>query len=160
MVAGQIQVSPLTYEQMQQLINNSTTAILSFLTTDNDTHIFILRQNQKHQLHTCPGQGLENIQNFILYDWLKPYLQGEENNAKWKKWQNKMGVFLETLCQRLQLNKLISNYLNGIEELIIVPHIYLHQIPFSALPISTQADSLSPTPNNPEKRFKYALGKD
>ncbi|NJO98832.1 MAG: CHAT domain-containing protein, partial [Pleurocapsa sp. CRU_1_2] len=40
------------------------------------------------------------------------------------------------LSQRLNLERLIEEYLQGIEELIIIPHGYLHNIPFAALPIS------------------------
>jgi CHAT domain-containing protein len=34
----------------------------------------------------------------------------------------------------LQISELISQHLQGIEELILVPHLLLHQIPFAALP--------------------------
>jgi len=46
-----------------------------------------------------------------------------------------MGDFLQELAERLQLEKLVGQYLEGIEELIIVPHLALHQIPFAALPM-------------------------
>ncbi|NES66642.1 MAG: tetratricopeptide repeat protein, partial [Okeania sp. SIO2D1] len=46
-----------------------------------------------------------------------------------------METFLQQLSQRLQLNQLISQHLSGIKELIIVPHLALHQIPFAALPM-------------------------
>ncbi len=46
-----------------------------------------------------------------------------------------MGSFLQELAHRLQLKDLIYQYLTGIEELIIVPYLRLHQMPFAALPI-------------------------
>jgi hypothetical protein len=54
-LAGEIQVSAPDFTTMQELIDQPTTAILSFYTTSNDTHIFILRKNQI-TLHTCTGQ--------------------------------------------------------------------------------------------------------
>ena len=48
---------------------------------------------------------------------------------------------LAELSQRLQLQQLIDKHLQDIEELIIVPHLYLHQIPFAALPISPKVAS-------------------
>ncbi|MDB9454420.1 CHAT domain-containing protein [Dolichospermum circinale CS-534/05] len=45
-----------------------------------------------------------------------------------------MEHFLHELAERLQLSKIIYQYLQNIEELIIEPHLLLHQIPFSALP--------------------------
>lgn len=47
-----------------------------------------------------------------------------------------MGEFLSQLANRLQIKQLIEQQLNGIKELIIIPHLYLHQIPFAALPLN------------------------
>ena len=46
-----------------------------------------------------------------------------------------INTFLTELAQRLQLSDLISKYLSGIDELILVPNLFLHQLPFAALPI-------------------------
>ncbi|MEQ9486619.1 MAG: CHAT domain-containing tetratricopeptide repeat protein [Coleofasciculus sp. F4-SAH-05] len=128
-LAGQIQVEHLNLNQMQELIENDTTALLSFYTTDDDTHIFILLKDKSPQVYTCQGQGFKTFQMWIIENWFIPYI---EANAEWRE---KMGSFLQELAQRLQLKDLISQYLTGIEELIIVPHLFLHQMPFAALPI-------------------------
>ena len=52
-----------------------------------------------------------------------------------------MGAFLKELADRLQLNQVISQHLKGIKELIIVPHLFLHQIPFAALPVDVSQTS-------------------
>ncbi|WP_460203041.1 CHAT domain-containing protein [Scytonema sp. NUACC21] len=127
-LAGEIQVAALDFAQMQQLIDQPTTAILSFYTTSNDTHIFVLQQNQI-TLHTCMGQGLETLQNWIFQNWLIAYVSDRDN------WTNQINTILDELAQRLQLTDLIVQHLKGIEELIVVPHLTLHQIPFAALPI-------------------------
>ena len=136
-LAAQLQPAPLSFDQMQALIPDAETAILNFYTTDEHTHIFILRQNQPTQLHTCEGQGIETLQNWLLNNWLKPYV---ENRTAW---QHQMGEVLHELANRLQINQLISQHLNGIKELIIIPHLYLHQIPFAALPLNN-----SPIPHS------------
>ncbi|HIK11119.1 MAG TPA: CHAT domain-containing protein [Oscillatoriaceae cyanobacterium M33_DOE_052] len=128
-LAGQLQADPLSFQQMQALIPDTETAILNFYTTDKHTHVFILRQNQPPQLHTCEGQGFET-QNWIINNWLKPYV--ENRNV----WLNQMRGFLPELANRLQLNQLIAEHLTGIQELIIIPHLFLHQIPFAALPLN------------------------
>jgi CHAT domain-containing protein len=127
-LAGEIQVSAPDFCAMQQLIDLPTTAILSFYTTSNDTHVFVLRQNQI-TCHTCTGQGIETLQFWISQNWLKPYI--EDRNI----WKSHISDFLVELAQRLLLSNLISHHLDGITELIIVPHLLLHQIPFTALPI-------------------------
>jgi CHAT domain-containing protein len=127
-LAGEIQVTAPDFSAMQKLIDQPTTAILSFYTTSNDTHIFVLRQN-RITLHTCTGQGPETLQSWIFQNWLKPYI--EDGNA----WKSQISVFLSELAQRLQIYDLISQHLGDITELILVPHLALHQIPLAALPI-------------------------
>ncbi|MFP4102671.1 MAG: hypothetical protein ACLFWZ_19080, partial [Coleofasciculus sp.] len=128
-LAGQIQVEHLNLDQMQELIPNDTTALLNFYTTQEDTHIFILLKDQSPQVYTCKGQGLETFQNWITKNWFIPYRSANS------EWRENMVSFLQELAQRLQLKDLISQYLTGIDELIIVPHLRLHQMPFAALPI-------------------------
>ena len=133
-LAGQLQVDPLNLSQIQRLIDNDKTALLSFYTTENDTHIFILLKDRSPQLFTCEGQGLKVLQNWLWDNWLIPYVEFREA-GNWE-WKDKMGSVLAELSGRLQVNELIAKYLNGIEELIIVPHLMLHQIPFAALPVA------------------------
>lgn len=138
-LAGEIQVSAPNLAAMQQLIDQPTTAILSFYTTHSDTHVFVLRQNAI-TLHTCIRQGLDNLQAWIKEQWLLPYLSrvGETKAEKAEReelWYGSLSSFLAELAPRLQINNLIQ-HLQGIEEIIIVPHLSLHQIPFAALPIA------------------------
>ena len=43
---------------------------------------------------------------------------------------------LAELARRLEIDRLIEEKLQGLDELILIPHLFLHQIPFAALPIS------------------------
>ncbi|MEH1789367.1 MAG: CHAT domain-containing protein [Nostoc sp.] len=126
-LAGEIQVNPLSLSEIQKLIDQPNTAILSFYTTNSDTHIFVVQQNQI-TLHTCTGEGLDTLQGWIEQNWLLPYRDEP------KKWKTQINCILRELAERLQISELISEHLQGIEELILVPHLLLHQIPFAALP--------------------------
>ncbi len=126
-LAGEIQVNPLSLSEIQKLIDLPNTAILSFYTTNSDTHIFVVQQSQI-SLHTCTGQGLETLQGWINQNWLLPYMNEPQ------KWETDIHSILHELAERLQIAELISQHLEGIEELILVPHLLLHQIPFAALP--------------------------
>lgn len=129
-LAGQIQVDSPTFTTMQKLIEQRNTAIISFYTIRNNTHIFILKQDEIN-CHTCTGQGWEELEPWILDNWLVPYV----NNKTKASWRQQISTFLAQLAQRLRLNELIANYLSDVEELILVPHLFLHQIPFAAIPI-------------------------
>ena len=126
-LAGEIQVNPLSLSEIQKLIDQPNTAILSFYTTNSDTHIFIVQKNQI-TLHTCTGQGLDMLQGWINQNWLLPYMNDP------KKWETQINNILRELAERLQIPELISQHLEAIEELILVPHLLLHQISFAALP--------------------------
>jgi CHAT domain-containing protein/TPR repeat protein len=139
-LAGEIQVSAPDIPAMQRLIDKPTSAILSFYNTSSDTHIFILRKDCI-SLHTCPQQGIEGLQRYIAENWLSPYLPREGETKDEKKQRQSEGFhrldsILDELGDRLQLNDLIARHLDGIEELIIVPHLLLHLIPFGAIAIS------------------------
>jgi CHAT domain-containing protein/tetratricopeptide (TPR) repeat protein len=128
-LAGQIEVVAISYSDIQKLITNAHTAILAFYSTDNDTHIFILKHNQEPELFTMPTQGKQALQQWLIENWLIPY---QEDNFNWLE---QMPTVLAELADRLQINQLIANHLAGIQELVLVPHLLLHQIPFAALPI-------------------------
>jgi CHAT domain-containing protein/tetratricopeptide (TPR) repeat protein len=183
-LAGEIKVDAPDFATIQQLIDNSQTAILSFYTTSQDTHIFILFKDKPPQLYTCLGQSSETLQKWIYENWLQPYqrckdipLKIADTQSEIKEIQNKtqeqpellaklaqlqeelqklreelvqlqdewrskiIPSSLSELSQRLKLNNLINEHLEGIQELIIIPHLFLHQIPFAALPVTRGIES-------------------
>lgn len=127
-LSEEIQVSYTNIEKIQELINNNGTAIISFYTGENKIYIFILSKNLINY-YICEEQGAL-LQNSIFVEWLGLYIQEKE------KWVQQLPNLLNKIGGKLQIKKLVENYLEGIEELIIIPHIYLHLIPFSAIPIN------------------------
>lgn len=136
-LAGQIAIAPISYSEIQKLITNAHTAILTCYSTNDHTHIFILKQNQEPELFTCNGQGWNEFQKWLIENWLIPYKQ-EDNFG----WRDRMPLVLAEIAERLQLSQLIANHLSGIQELVLVPHLLLHQIPFAALPTSNSKELL------------------
>ena len=172
--ADQIEVTPIEFSTIQNLIPNSHTAILSFYTTDDDTHIFIITHDREPQIHTCIGQGLQNLQQWLGKTWLANYSIGKDiaqlnteiekakpedrssieakraeyiaqckANGYWSEtgWRSPMPDTLVEIAQRLELDTLAAK-LPDITELIIIPHLSLHQIPFAALPLGYEDRSL------------------
>jgi CHAT domain-containing protein len=124
-IAGQIQVAPIDLPTIQSLIPNSQTAILSFYSTENDTHIFIITQHQPPKIYTLKGQGLVTFQRWLRDIWLTQHINDSDLSYS----------LLSEIASRLDLNVLVSKLLD-INEIIIIPHMYLHQIPFAALPLT------------------------
>jgi CHAT domain-containing protein/tetratricopeptide (TPR) repeat protein len=127
-LAGQIRVNPLKSPSIQKLIDKPTTAILSFYTTASDTLIFVVRQNEI-TLHNCTDLGLDALHGWIFQNWLGQYVEDKDS------WKKELVGMLTEIAKMLNLNDLILWHLEGISEVIIVPHLALHQIPFAALPI-------------------------
>jgi len=142
-LAEGLKVSSLSFEELSALIaNQPTTALLSFYSTQEHTYILVLRHGEtgiRCDLHTCTDQGIP-FQNWILENWLTPYQQN------FSTWIDAMPQRLADLSQRLQLDTLIQTHLQGIDELILIPHIALHLIPFAALPLAPDSPSGSPLP--------------
>ncbi|QIZ69298.1 CHAT domain-containing protein [Oxynema aestuarii] len=129
-VAKLQQVQPPQLQDFERL-RAEKTALLNFYTTDDHTHILILRPgSDRPECFTCRGQGYRNLQQWLRTTWAIPYLN------KKNRWRRHMPETLAELARRLELDRLIEEYLQGIEELVVVPHLFLHQIPFAAVPIS------------------------
>jgi CHAT domain-containing protein len=141
-LAGELEIEPLQFDRIQALVNTRTTAILSFYVSEEDTYIFIVRKD-KLTYQLCPNQGKKNLQQWLFKQWLEPYIasgdrtKSEEERKQWREqWQNEIPIVLTELSERLQIDRLIDEHLQGIEELILIPHLLLHQIPLGALPIA------------------------
>ncbi len=132
-------ILPLEIAEIGQLLGNDNhTALLSFFSTPTDTFIFIARRDSQQQLqiavHHCPEQGTRTLHDAILEQWIKPYYV-PENYSKWSK---QITPFLQECSDRLSIDTLITQHLDDtITELILIPHRYLHQIPFAALPLTS-----------------------
>jgi CHAT domain-containing protein len=129
-IVGQIPVETIDYPAIQQLIHSPQTAILTWYTTNDDTHIFIIKQSGAPTIHTCKNQGKQKFQNWLQKTWINPC---HEDNSNWAE---NLPRLLHNISQRLELDTLIEQHLSDIIELIIVPHLNLHQIPFAALPLT------------------------
>ncbi|MDV2998027.1 MAG: hypothetical protein N4J56_007732 [Chroococcidiopsis sp. SAG 2025] len=138
--AGLLEVRALNLSELQQLIDRPNTALLSFYSIGDSSHIFVLRQNQL-TYHSCPYQG-NALLAWLNDRWLWAYLgiQLADNGAIQRlpqsSWKSNLPAVLAELSQRLQIEDLIQNHLQAIDELILIPHLGLHQIPFAALPTS------------------------
>ncbi|MDY7007733.1 MAG: tetratricopeptide repeat protein, partial [Cyanobacteriota bacterium] len=58
----------------------------------------------------------------------------QQKHELYKQWQDKMEGMLKELADRLRINQLIEK-LTNIKEIILVPFMFLHQIPLPALPL-------------------------
>ena len=159
-VAKLRQLQPPKLADFIPLLQDSPgSAILSFYTTRYDTHIFILRYGETvPNCFTCKGQGYETLQQWLRKMWVNPYSgfgitekdkKKREKKLKQRKkqWERRMPKLLAALSRRLEIERLIEEKLQGLDELILIPYLFLHQIPFAALPVSVTPQTGADTEN-------------
>ncbi|MEL6929082.1 MAG: CHAT domain-containing protein [Cyanobacteria bacterium J06600_6] len=141
-LAEQIRVPPVAFDEICQLIPDSKTAIVYCHNGLNRLYVFIIYKNRSIKLHLTKFNHQEFL-TFAALSWAAPYLD------YFKKWQRQIPENLIQLADNLDLPKLVETYLEGIEELIIIPHLYLHFLPFAALPINPSSQEFSD--NHPQE---------
>jgi CHAT domain-containing protein len=148
-LAGTLEVPEFTWQDLTTLLQHQPqTALLSFYTTSDKLHIFFIVRPTDNpddplniSLHTCENQGYLTLQAWLWEEWFNPYVQisapenTENEKNLLKQWIERMPDRLQTLADHLDLNTLTQTHLDQIQELIIIPHFLLHQIPLAALPI-------------------------
>jgi CHAT domain-containing protein len=123
-----VEVNPPNVSQIQaELLDRPDIALLSFYTTIQDTHILIV-QSDSIQCFTCSGQGSE-LRSWLINEWILTYIVDRHS------WQNNMPELIQQIAERLELDRLVSEHLQDTHELILIPHLFLHLIPFAALPL-------------------------
>ncbi|MFM7909394.1 MAG: CHAT domain-containing protein, partial [Microcystis sp.] len=134
-------------DELTALLPSPQTALLSFYTTATHTHIFVLRRPAQDggewvNCHTIPNppESANDLQDWLVVNWVNPYIQinqaetAQSRQQRRDEWHQAMATRLQELATRLQFDTLIQQHLQGITELILIPHLFLHQIPFDLLP--------------------------
>ncbi|WP_262382315.1 CHAT domain-containing protein, partial [Microcystis aeruginosa] len=134
-------------DELMALLPSPQTALLSFYTTATHTHIFVLRRPSRDggesvNCHTIPNppESANDLQNWLVENWTIPYIAinqvetAQSRQQRRDEWHQAMAARLQELATRLQFDTLIQQHLQGITELILIPHLFLHQIPFDLLP--------------------------
>jgi len=127
-LAARLRVIPLTFAEIQCLSADKNTAILSFFISESELDIFVIDSHQV-RLHCCLEAEIKTFKTWLKEAWFTPCVK------KPLQWRDQMGEVLLQLAQRLNLSQLVSDYLQEIQELIIIPDWNLHWLPFAALPI-------------------------
>lgn len=126
-LAGEIEIKFPDIKNIQKLLHNKC-GILNFHINQNNIYAFLLTQENIYY-HQC-SENWENFQDWFTDNYLLAYLENQ------KQWIKNLPNLFSSFADKLKIKELVENYLEGIKELIIIPHIYLHLIPFSAIPIN------------------------
>jgi len=122
------QVEPIPFSDIQALIDENT-AIIEWYIKDNQILSFIItRQNQYPQVKQSSSEDTE-----ALFDLTEEYINNYYD-AK-DQWKTKLDELLSRLAQILHIDEILAELPPECQQLILIPHRFLHLFPLHALPI-------------------------
>ena len=151
-------LEPIRFHQIQALLDDNTAIIKWYIYYDCFRATIITHNNdiiwQSSQL------DLENLQNWFN-KYLQTYIaikQAEPESAEQQQlqnqWQDSLDSHLENLAEILHINDILAQIPGTINQLIFIPHLYLHLFPLHSLPVSREIwqhfnPESSPPPSHP-----------
>ncbi|RAM48113.1 MAG: hypothetical protein C6Y22_29615 [Hapalosiphonaceae cyanobacterium JJU2] len=127
------QVKPISYGEIKTLVDDRTAIVEWYICNDN-FHTFIIIHPSERPL--VWSSAAEEIQ--ALMDWQNEYLQDYQQNRK--QWIEKLPERLERLSEILHIDEIINSLPDNCNQLILIPHRFLHLVPLNALPLSENRD--------------------
>ena len=123
-------VEPIPFSDMQALINDST-AIIEWYIVDNQIITFIITsQSPGIKVWTSTSAELH-----VLIALKDEYLQDLQQSNR-RRWQKLLPARLKTLANILHLNHILTLIPETCNQLILIPHRFLHLFPLHALPLA------------------------
>ncbi|MBD2337424.1 CHAT domain-containing protein [Calothrix sp. FACHB-156] len=129
------QVKPIFYSEIKTLLDDRTAIVEWYICNDN-FHTFIITHSS--ELPLVWSSSAEEMQ--ALMDWQNEYLQDYQQNRK--QWIEKLPDNLQNLASILHIHEIINYLPNNCDQLILIPHRFLHLIPLHALPLSPNTNLL------------------
>jgi tetratricopeptide (TPR) repeat protein len=135
LIAEKVDFTPIEYSEIQNLLDEKT-AIIQFYIFNACFRAFIITKNNDKPIIWKSTE--EDLDQFI--DWIKKYLTLYYSDRK--KWRNDLNDQLTKLAEIFHINEIIAQVPKDIQKIIIIPHRYLHLLPFHAIPLSTNSEYL------------------
>jgi tetratricopeptide (TPR) repeat protein len=123
-----------THAQIQQLIN-PTTAVIYWHLSDAALTTFIVKSDGLLSPETCFSDFPDEFEEWVKKEWNQQYTDyqsKEKTSQKDHPWRAEMECKFAKLKKILKIN-VIEQQLEGITELILIPHRDLHRFPIHAL---------------------------
>ena len=137
-------VKPISFLEIQGTLQNPQTALVEWYIGNRTLSAFIVTYSKTEPIHV----SLSEKQFSKLYDsvsqYYSSYLQKDE------QWRNNLSALLAKIAQNLQIKaivKQIKYIIPDCNQLILVPHRWLHLIPIDALPLADGKCLLDLFPN-------------
>ncbi len=140
-------VEPLNIAEFQQTLDPKTAIVEWYIGNPKFNNenwggsAFIITQNKIDAIQITAAELAE------LETWKNEYLNEYRGDKKTNKiWQKTLADKLQKLSEILRLNEIVAQIPDNCDQLILVPHRYLHLFPLHALPFTSKAEPKETAP--------------
>ena len=154
------QVEPIPFSDIQTLIDKHT-AIIEWYITDNQILTFIItRQNQHPQVRQSSSENWEALidstnEHLTTIDLIDKDLTTDYE--KEEQWKTHLDKLLKRLAQILHIEEILAELPQECEQLILIPHRFLHLFPLHALPIENRKQQANNSEEYAQTNNAYLL---
>ncbi len=128
LILGDTRFKPIQYSEIQNLLDNET-AIIEFYIFNDCFRAFIIIDSHKNPIiWQSASEDIKELKKLIR-NYLELYYTNKD------QWIEELNNQFIQLGKILHLNEIISLIPRNCQKLILIPHRYLHLLPFHALPI-------------------------
>ncbi|MTJ39343.1 CHAT domain-containing protein, partial [Dolichospermum sp. UHCC 0406] len=136
LIAEKVDFTPIEYSEIQNLLDEKT-AIIQFYIFNACFRAFIItKNNDKPIIWKSTEEDLDQLIDWVYDEYITLYYSDRN------KWRNNLNDQLTKLAEIFHINEIIAQVPKDIQKIIIIPHRYLHLLPFHAIPLSTNSEYL------------------
>ena len=154
------QVEPILFSDIQTLIDKHT-AIIEWYITDNQILTFIITvQNQHPQVRQSSSEERKALidstnEHLTTIDLIDKHLTTDYE--KEEQWKTHLDKLLKRLAQILHIEEILPELPQECEQLILIPHRFLHLFPLHALPIENRKQQANNSEEYAQTNNAYLL---
>lgn len=131
LISAKIDFQPIQYPEIENLLDEKT-AIIQFYIFNDCFRVFIITRNHhKPIIWQSTKSDLDKLTDWMFDEYLNSYYSDRS------KWSFNLDSQLRQLREILHFNQILEEVPSQIQKIVIIPHRYLHRLPFHAIPLST-----------------------
>ncbi|MEB3180719.1 MAG: CHAT domain-containing protein [Nostocaceae cyanobacterium] len=121
-------VEPINFHQIRSsLLLDEKNALIEWYVTNQTLYAFIItHQNESPIIVSLPEENYHNLLNFGV-EYLNIYSKEK------KLWNAHLDQCLQQLAEILQIDEIVSRIPANCDQLILIPHLFLHLLPIHAI---------------------------
>ena len=123
------------FDSFQASLDEHTAIIEWYILNDKILAFIVTKQGEVTVWQSQPED------QEALYDWVNQYLQNYYGQKD--QWRNNLGESLKELASILHIDEILNQIPKHCNQLILIPHRFLHLLPLHAIPINQNSENSS-----------------